>query len=634
MKKMKKLFQILLSGVLACSFALTVACSTDSTPAGDGDSSVPVGGLTGGYEQGDEAFIRNGASEYDIMVPAVANEEIDFASEELVYFMEMATGVKLDVVTDQNYDADGKYISIGRTSLYAQSGFTAPAEKYGASGYIVKSKGDNVFLAGSDSGYLHDYGAVYAVYHFLKGAIGLEIYALDCFDYQKTNDLKMPAYNVECVPDSDMVYFDYLQFDATYMLRMRNQNPNRDSYYAFLGHSQTGIGHMVPESVNHPEWFSGTGSGVETICYTKFDTTAYANTVIELIKKNPGHPFINLGITDMTTPCSCDECTAALAKYNTNQAGLQMIFLNAVVEKVYAEVQETAGVPLRIGTYAYEGVSAPPVKLVNGQYVPDCPEVVPHENLYIWWAPVTTNIAYSFQSPYNEMHANQYRGWCSLTDNIDYYGYNYERGSFTIASPSLVTFADNIEFFKSVGKKIHFFYEEGPIQGSSFVELIVYVQSKMAWDNSLNYQELAYDFIKHYYGPASQEMRQYYDLVTTWYASNQQAFAGTCLSSVWRPSAYPTDILNLWLNVLDGAEQTVLAEGPVDEALQRYLSRVHAEIFATNCNKLGTYKSVLTPSEKEAIAERIRPMFDEIRFIDLDPRKGSTFDEYYQSVIK
>ena len=46
---------------------------------------------------------------------------------------------------------------------------------------------------------------------------------------------------------------------------------------------------------------------------------------------------------------------------------------------------------------------------------------------------------------------------------------------------------------------------------ASFEELRMYVESKLLWDTSLNYYDLAKDFIMHYYGAAGEKVLQYFN---------------------------------------------------------------------------------------------------------------------------
>ena len=97
-------------------------------------------------------------------------------SSELNYFLEMSSGARLDVRTDDevDYSPESKFLSVGQTDFLAESGETFGYDELGASGFKVVTEGKTVFMAGARAE-----GTLYAVYEFLKYTVGYEFFSED-----------------------------------------------------------------------------------------------------------------------------------------------------------------------------------------------------------------------------------------------------------------------------------------------------------------------------------------------------------------------------------------------------------------------------------------------------------------------
>ena len=71
-------------------------------------------------------LVKNGTSEYTLVLPALATDYETYAVEEFVSFMKESTGHSFQVITDKDvhFDKTQKVISIGRTNLLKESGVT------------------------------------------------------------------------------------------------------------------------------------------------------------------------------------------------------------------------------------------------------------------------------------------------------------------------------------------------------------------------------------------------------------------------------------------------------------------------------------------------------------------------------
>jgi hypothetical protein len=111
-----------------------------------------------------------------IVIAADAPEAVHFAAEELNHHIEKASGTKLRIIKEEKVtQALGGRIYIGNCKRTAAAGIAC--EKLPANGFVIKSVGNELFLAGNDSdgqvlGMLHvnrtKVGSLFAVYEFLE----------------------------------------------------------------------------------------------------------------------------------------------------------------------------------------------------------------------------------------------------------------------------------------------------------------------------------------------------------------------------------------------------------------------------------------------------------------------------------
>lgn len=164
---MKKIFNAIIALTLVLCVAFT-ACSKKEEPQNTGS-----GDLSGRKEQThvfeskvtDDFLVKEGVSEYRIVFPETkAGKFTNVATEEMVTFFKRATGITLSSGNDAGltFDENAKYISIGDTTLLSGAGITVDKNALGSSGYIIKTVGKTIFIAGGV------WGEMYGVYEFLE----------------------------------------------------------------------------------------------------------------------------------------------------------------------------------------------------------------------------------------------------------------------------------------------------------------------------------------------------------------------------------------------------------------------------------------------------------------------------------
>lgn len=595
--KRKKLFARGLIIVTAVCMALaSVACKKDVPHEEKPQNTVTKGSAW---------FTENGRSDYKIVVSSEARDEITFAKEELIYFVEQIADCKLETVSDRfaAYDEKATYISLGRNELFEKTDIDLSAANVGNSGYVIQSVGNTVFITGDGA---YDYGTIFGVYEFLKYTFGMEIYATDCITYNTEKNVKMPVFDVKERPDTDRFYFEGARTDYIGATRLGMINVTSFCASMAQGHSLTGILKMSSDYVGK-DWLTAQ----DQLCFSASEMyPVFAKNLIRIIDENPDASRFFLGNSDAVTQCTCNRCIAMKEEYHTNSAGLMMIFFNHVLDTVCAYTD--AHYPdrgIEFSTYAYEGVFEPPVKSDgNGGYIPDSEAVIPHKRLKIMFTPLLINNMYTLDEVPNKANFESLIGWASVASEIEMYGYNYYTRSTTVTSGTFNTFSDTIRRLKDAG--CTYYYEEGPTRGENFVQLKLYVQSKLCKDTTLSYDETAYDFIEHYYGPAAGAMKKFYQLFKNYYASNRENMPGVCqtpISSIYSVKFLQENFLNTQISLLEEANCAIEDLKTKDrQDYETYLWRIREEEFPARVNRLQVYSSSMSATKIKEEVEKIR----------------------------
>ena len=192
MKNKKNIFKTFIALLLAGVCTFLVSCKNPDNgsvrPSDDGgvfdpDAKITVKDTYDGTHDftapdTDMPFVTNGSCDYTIVVPETRGAQINMAKNELVQFFAEATGITLPAVADSEFTDNGKgYISLGETSLLAESGVTVDHKKLTEDGVRIVTEGKNIYLVGGG-----DYGTLYAVYDFLEIYFDFDVYYKDCYE--------------------------------------------------------------------------------------------------------------------------------------------------------------------------------------------------------------------------------------------------------------------------------------------------------------------------------------------------------------------------------------------------------------------------------------------------------------------
>lgn len=623
---MKRKLSFALAAILLLTCALT-GCGNDQ------DSAY-------GTKLEDQYLVKQGSSSYVLVLPDQAMTYETMAAEEFTYFMEQATGYAFQTVTQGNIPSGSKYISLGKTSQFL-SAFSEEdlAEVDGTfSSYFIASKDGNIYIAGSDD---HRGQAVlYGVYDLLQDLIGYTYYHNDEIYFEKTQDVNMWQYKAHVVAPS----FDMRTHSTNYIYAFRNDtHGTRLRYINFsrglewdqmtIGHSQVYI-FLAPRDEDengvrygdsHPEWFyDPTATTVDKssnqLCWTAGGNpesldlmqTVIAEEMLQYVMMDATATFFMLGQQDTEYVCQCDGCRAALAQWGGSACGLQIDFVNGVIEKTEAMLaQQNVQRDVLYAIYAYKPTEAPPVKKAeDGSFVPYSDRVIPHEKMRIFFAPVRLNFGFSFDSPYNADAYNNLLGWGAVCDaqQLMVYTYDLNIHQYFVNFFNLGTIASHMQDYEKAG--VSYLLSQGisDANATCFDELRAYCISRLMWDTSLNTQELAADFINHYYKDAADAMQTLFDMIVeqnAYYLAVEDPGSGVATGLTYNTACYPRAFVEKMDQQIDMAMEAIAHLQESDpEKYELLKARIMKEYLSNIYLKMVLYKDFYSEtevSEMEAI---------------------------------
>lgn len=568
------------------------------------------------------SIISDGLSDYKIVIPEKASTYVSLASSELSYFLMQSSGYKMEVVSDEK-NVTGKYISLGLTSLLASSSSYKDTDDYGLSGYRVFSENGNIYIYGTSS---KNAGTLYGVYDFLHETIDYEAYASDEYYYAAKDEVTYDGKDEVVIPSFDVrsVGYKSTNSDSTVTRRLRLETQSgSDDWYGF-GHSQINGFYInvkdreekVASGEWKNDWFASSSNTAadNQLCYTGGEglVQVVADAMIEKMKLHPDATYFMFGQQDNSNFCTCSRCEKAKKEWGCNTSGLQIAFMNDVIKLTDAYLKENEpGRKVRYVVFSYTETTAPPTKEVDGKYVPYSDKVIPNENLYFYYAPIGTDFSSGLDSLSNESYYEAIQGWNVLASGrILCYLYDINFRHYFLNFYNVNTIKNMYSLYKEFG--VSYMYSQGPLDTSvpCFEEARVYVESKLMWDVSLDYEETLMDFFTHYYGPAAKYVKEYWDLTfdaSAEYSANGN-YIGGIYSALNSSSLWTEPLVSAFRRSFDKAYESIkdleLENPSLYESLFTRLKKIELTVIYLELSYYSLYFSSDEVSSKKADFEK------------------------------
>lgn len=575
--KAKKVLSVVLATLFISSAAAMAACSCGGNGnTGGGVSSSMTGGSSSSatnssssyfpeapvkedaFEDSTITLCENGTSAYKVVLPTDASTALQWAANELITFVEKATGVRLPIVQESTLAAGvttaEKLISIGETELFKATGTTVTQAELTTDGYKIINDENTVFICGNT-----DWGTSFGTLEFLHHQVGYESYTADEIAYEKSDVLMLKNFGT---------YIDVPAFEARAMDGIANYDYNtsyRNRIVGFYGSGEARYGgnkksHWIP-GPDHtmqmilPESTYGDFYNPSTqMCFSREDILeAMYENLIRLIEERPEGYIINVGAEDGKGYCECSTCTEEIAKYKIS--GYFVRFMNKLIEKIEAWKKENC--PDRYLIYcsfAYGGTLEPPTEEVNGEYVVLDESCIPHEKLYM---KITGSscVMHTMDNPNCTQNMNlskYFYGWNSICPRLMVWDYAANYLCYLPFHNDIDHIQSSYQFYKEMGV-INVFTEMNSAGSiTSFGFLREYLRGKCMWNPDQNVEELIDNFFAAYYKDTAPLMRRVFDL----YRSHFRALDYTSINGHQQISTLVYLNTTLWpRNVVDSARK-------------------------------------------------------------------------------
>ncbi len=658
MKKLYKILAVALAGIALLSVLGIAFCGDDETSAGNENngSSSPIdnsSGDTSGIIDGtfdpnasatekrefvgvhnftapdtDRYLVQNGTTEYKIVIPEnSSNPSLGAAQKELQYFFEEATGVPLTIEKDGNraHTANGKYISLGDTSMFATSGITLDEEQLGGEGVRIVTKDNTIYIHGG-----YDYALLYAVYDFLEIYFDYDFFFEDCYTIDRSvrtsKQLRLKQFDVTDIPDIPYRSNGYYRMvtgewanrlrisvsHGTRLFPIHNEFGNRQSPSKTM-HNTLNWLPVEQYKADHPEWYSTAG---DELCYTaKGDAEELdlmieecANKAIDTMIMYPksGNPSYNIMLVTLLDLkdkfCSCDACKAEEERYGS-MSGSLIKFINEmrtrVGEKMKSLDEEYRRDDLVIGFFAYFYFEDAPTKCLDEVQLVD--GVVPF---------LAMSDTFDYQNDvYSDVNAEARKNleeWKSLSSKLMFWTYTTKFTDYFYP-------VDTFSFYNNNGYKYlasmspEFFYNQSQITQTGAVStwhnLKLYLESKLAWNTDLDMQALIEGYMDAMFGKAAPQMTRLFNEMTYRAKVVRQLYwNGTTIlgntTDLNNKTLYPYATVKQWLDICNEAYAAIEELKETDmQAYTMYKEHIDAEWTSPAFIILRMYKNNLGEEE-------------------------------------
>lgn len=505
---------------------------------------------------GDEvgALCENGNIGYDIVIPADAGDCIRYAAQELVTFVQEATGTTLSVKEDvEALNNALPYVSLGNTAQLSSEELDIDYDPLKTDGFVMQSADDNVYITGNS-----ERAVLYGVYEFLELFVGVKFLTYD-YTYVPTLT-KVPVHEMNIIEipafDNRSYLSNQLMFNSAFAARMRmnneyismnNKMPDKHGgkieqgileddvhntlYYVF-GHTNRNEYISEPYYLAHPDWFFVDDGIVKDICFSKVGLTEdgqidqslsdslvkiFVERLKEFVLRDTHAKYFMLGQEDYIDTCNCSECQRQEALYG--RSGMLVRFVNAVANEIKAwKEQEGIDREINIVTFAYYYSQRAPI---TAEGTPLHPTVVPADNVFIRLAPIT---AYGYFGVADERQATavqtMFADWSKITDRFWVWTYHTCYGSYFVYYPTMQHWQEDLQMFASMNTTyvlMQSAYSEN-VMWTNHME--TYVASKMLWNPDRSAEELKKEFISYYYAGFDDLITEFIDRLDVQYAIN------------------------------------------------------------------------------------------------------------------
>ena len=475
-------------GAVIMAAALVCSCSTESSarPGGRAAPRAPAVILVGKDQPPCPILIR----------PKAPRDE-NLAAKQLAAYLKQISGATFSVKTAPEPLPD-------RAILVGPLGVRLPAD-LGEEGYVIRTRGKVLLIAGGSPR-----GTLYGVYGFLEDVLGCRWW----------------SHTEEFVPKKAVIALRKLNITARPAFSLHNlynrEAQHGKNYFAYKRRATsperfTGGHNLCPDlrpyAKKNPQFLPMGKNGKRKFNNLHMSyvapgmSEALAEVIEKKLKRHKGEVKHNIYFEGMGDwyggMCMSPESKKIYAEETwTDPDGRKKPGYIAPLLRMLnktAEILEKKYPGIRVGTFAYMSLEAPPAK------------TVPRHNVVLRIPHLRHCIVHGVsECKKNRSFLLNLKRWGELAPNRVYiwdYGINF--GNFMYPFPNIKAIARNIKAYKKLGVRGVMIQGNYVSMGSDLIVLRNYVWGKLLWNPALDVDKLIEEFCLGYYGPAGKEMLAY-----------------------------------------------------------------------------------------------------------------------------
>jgi len=454
------------------------------------------------------AIVKNGKSDYTIVVAKEAIPSERYAAEELQLYLERISGAKLPIVSDEDKVKEHEII-LGDSVHLRKLNLGIDFSELKDEGFIIRTYKNYLIIAGGKPR-----GTLYGVYALLEEKLGVrwltpeveQVPKRSTIEIQELNETQLPAFEYREVFWTEMLRD--ANFAARHRLNGNHYNLTEKhggkavSFYPFV-HS---MDLLIPRELfkDHPEYFPMiNGKRVDDYvqrCLSNPEVVKLAiERVKQWIKEHPEATIIDVSQNDTGYWCQCPNCKALDETEGSPSASI-IKFVNTIAEAIEKEYPN-----IRIETLAYQYSRKPPKTLK------------PHHNVIIRLCSIECCFAHplaSCPSEENSHFREDIVAWQPVAPLLYVWDYTTNFAHYLQPFPNFNVLQENVKFFAKHGVKGLF--EQGnysPGGNGEMAPLRAYVLAKLLWNPETNVEQHIKEFINGYYGKAAEPIYSYLKLL-------------------------------------------------------------------------------------------------------------------------
>ncbi len=452
-------------------------------------------------------LVRNGKTDYCIVLSHSASPSEHFAAAELKRYIQQISGAVIPYAPDSP-NPPAKAIIVGDSEAFRSLGISIPDEFVQNEAFVIRTVGSRLVIVGGRMR-----GTMYGVYTFLEDVLGCRWLSQTVEKVPRSPDILVPDTDIAQKPAfeyRDVFIREAMNKEYAAKQKINSANAGLDSargggiaYYPFV-HTFASLVPVEKYWDTHPEYFSMVnGKRIREhtqLCLSNPDVLKIATqTVLDWISEHPEAKLYSVSQNDWYNNCQCERCRS-IDEEEGSPAGLVLRFCNAIAEEVEKHYPDKL-----IDTLAYQWTEKPP-RITK-----------PRHNVRVRLCPIFCCEAHPYEScdaPENKAFLENLQGWAKITDQLYIWHYNTSFAHYLNPFPDFRQLAASARLYKRMGVKGVFW--EGsypPGGGGELACLRAYLLCKLSWNPDVDADAIMKSFCDDYYGSAGKYIWEYVQML-------------------------------------------------------------------------------------------------------------------------